>query len=174
MFLQYNRSGQNDHEKDEWGSQTEYKRWVHAAHWKNAGSNSVIRYTEAMIYSVSVLDLRDFESIGRKMPTGQGVDGTVDNGSLAPKHKTKKWSGSNSVKQVAEKSHKCIVSAIEKSDERESKMSALRLFLEFGSTEEKLKAKAELATIAFGKAIDNSNNTGDDDDSMTSSVELVV
>ncbi len=101
MFQQYNRSGQNGSEKDEWGSQIEYKRWVRAAHWKTAGTKSVICYTEAMIYSVSVLVLGDFESIGRKMPKGQGIDSTVDNGALAPKHSTKKRSRSKGEKQGA-------------------------------------------------------------------------
>jgi hypothetical protein len=100
MFLQDHHSGQNDDDKDEWGSQTEYKHWVHAAHWKNAGSNSVIRYTEAMIYSVAVLDLCDFQSIGRKMPQGQGVDGTVNDAtSTAPKHHVKKWARSQKGKK---------------------------------------------------------------------------
>ncbi len=86
MFLQYNQSGQNDNKRDEWGSQTEYKRWVRAAHWKTAGSNSIIRYTQAMIYSVSVWDLCGFESIGCKMPKGQGIDASVYDGTVAPKH----------------------------------------------------------------------------------------
>ncbi len=131
---------------------------------------------EAMIYSVSVLDLCDFESIGRKMPKGQGIAGTVNNGALAPKHTTKKRSKSKGERQAA-KQQKCIVSEIEKADEKESKMAALRLFLEFGSPEEKQKAKDELATIAFPtKSKDTSSNTDidEDDDSTTSSVELVA
>lgn len=30
-----------------------------------------------MIYSIVVLELADFEGIGRKMPKGKGVDATV-------------------------------------------------------------------------------------------------
>jgi hypothetical protein len=124
MYLQYNHSGQNDSEKDEWGSQAEYKRWVRAAHWKTPGSNSIIRYMQAMIYAIAVLDLCDLQSIGRKMPAGQGLDATVKDGVLAPKHKSKKRSRAKSDISLM-KSQKCIVSAIEKADEREAKMSAL-------------------------------------------------
>jgi hypothetical protein len=168
MFLQYHRSVQNDSDKDEWGSQTEYKRWVRAAHWKTAGSNSIIRYTQAMIYSVSVLDLCDLESIGRKMPKGQGIDASVADGTLAPKHKSKKRSRSKKEVAAVEvaQSHRSIVSAIEKADEREAKMSALRMFLEFGSSEEKLKARQELALIAFRRTSsgDSNNHTSNDED----------
>ncbi len=69
------------------------------------------------------------------------------------------------------------MSAIEKADEQDAKMSAFCVFLEFGSTEEKLKAKEELAKFAFPtKSSDTSSNAGDvvDDESTTSLVELVV
>jgi hypothetical protein len=39
--------------------------------------------------SISLLDVSDFESIGRKMPKGQGVDASLV-GSTAPKHSTRK------------------------------------------------------------------------------------
>jgi hypothetical protein len=68
----------------------EYKHWVSEAHWKTAGSNSIICYTQAMIYSIPVLDLNDLESIGRKTPKGKGIDATVKDGTLAPRHKSKK------------------------------------------------------------------------------------
>jgi hypothetical protein len=48
-----------------------------------------------MIYSVAVLDMCDFETIGRKIPKGQGVDATVNDGVLAPKHKAKKRKAKN-------------------------------------------------------------------------------
>jgi hypothetical protein len=60
------------------------------------------------------------------MPRVQGVDASVYDGTLAPKHKTKQRSQSknNNTTEVLAKSQKCIVSAIEKADERESKMTA--------------------------------------------------
>ena len=69
-----------------------------------------------MIYSVAVLDLCDFESIGRKMPKGQGVDASVYDGTMAPKHKSKKRSKSSTSTETVAKSQKCIVTAIEKAD----------------------------------------------------------
>ena len=37
---------------------------------------------------------------------------------------------------------------------RESKLSALRLILEFGDTQEKKKAKSELFSIAYGSSVE--------------------
>ena len=45
---------------------------------------------------------------------------------------------------------KDLAFAIESGGQRESKLSALRLFLEFGDAAEKLRAKQELHLIAFG------------------------
>jgi hypothetical protein len=49
------------------------------------------------------------------------------------------------------KAQKCIMSAIEKADERESKLAALQLLLEFGTSAEKEDARKEIANIAFGR-----------------------
>jgi hypothetical protein len=43
-----------------------------------------------MIYSIALLDQCDFDSIGRKMPNGSGVDASLNDGAVAPKHKPKK------------------------------------------------------------------------------------
>jgi hypothetical protein len=177
MFLQYNHLGQNDSDKDEWGLQMEYKHWVRAAHWKTAGTNSIIRYTQAMIYSVAVLDLCDLESSGLKMPKGQGIDVSVADGALAPKHKTKKRSRSKTDAAAADitRSHKSIVPAIKKADEREAKMSALRIFREFGSGKENLKAREKLALFAFRKnSSDDINNDEDDKESTSAASESDV
>jgi hypothetical protein len=146
MFANYHRSGQHDDDVDEWGSEKELKRWTRAASWKPAGSTSIIRYTSAMIYSISVLDLCDFEAIGRKMPKGNGVDAMVDDGAVAPPHAKKRRR--TSTKDTP--NHDGIIKVLELGDAREAKMSALRMLLEFGSHSEKCKAKQELHAIAFG------------------------
>ena len=71
-------------------SEKENKRWARAASWKTPGKNNVIRHQQAMIYSIALLDQCEFESIGRKMPKGTGVDATVHNGSMVKKYKVKK------------------------------------------------------------------------------------
>jgi hypothetical protein len=153
MFLQYNRSGQHDADMDEWGSEKENRRWARAASWKTPGSNTVIRFQQAMIYSIVLLDVSDFESIGRKMPKGAGVDSSLNN-SAAPKHKSRKRSDgrqthSNNSNNSTKKA-RALASAIEVGSIRESKLSALRLILEFGNETEKAKARRELHLIAYG------------------------
>lgn len=161
---------QHDDDMDEWGSEYELQRWSRAASWKPAGTNSIIRYTSAMIYAIAVMDICDFEAIGRKMPKGTGVDATVDNGAVVPKHKRKRR-----VTNVASDPGG-ILKVLELGDAQDARMSALRMLLEFGTTSEKHKAKKELHKIAFPKSNatsainnDNDNNleTSCDDDSAT-------
>ncbi len=43
----------------------------------SVGFNSVIHFPSAMVYSIAVLDQSDFESMGRQMPEGTGVDASL-------------------------------------------------------------------------------------------------
>ncbi|MFO0446803.1 MAG: hypothetical protein ACK51L_03955 [bacterium] len=51
MFTNYNRSGQHDDDKDEWGSEKELRRWSRAAKWNPGNAGSIIRFPSAMISS---------------------------------------------------------------------------------------------------------------------------
>jgi len=62
-FQQYHWSGQHDAEMVEWCSPKEVNLWVWATNWKTPGQNSVI------------LDVTDFEGIGRQMPEGTEMTG---------------------------------------------------------------------------------------------------
>jgi hypothetical protein len=113
-----------------------------------------------MIYSIAVLDLCDFESIGHRMPKGTGVDTTVDDSAVVPAHKKKRC---KVVDKVANQTSG-LIRALEMGDERESKMSALRILVEFGTDAERKKAKAELCAIAFGKSATAEEVKEDDKD----------
>ena len=105
-----------------------------------------------MIYSIALLDQCDFESIGCKMPNGSGVDASLNDGATAPKHKPKKSPKDAVKKQGGDsdaKRSRALTNAIEAGSEREAKMKALHLFLEFGDDAEKQRAKQELGRIAF-------------------------
>jgi hypothetical protein len=43
-----------------------------------------------MVYAISLLDISDLESIGRKMPNGTGIDASVDGAAKAERHKKRK------------------------------------------------------------------------------------
>jgi hypothetical protein len=155
MFVQYNHSGQHDPDMDEWGSDEENHHWARAASWRNPGSNTVIRFQQAMIYSIALLDQCDFESIGHKMPNGSRVDASLNDGAVAPKHKPKKRPKGSDKKRGGDskaKRSRAPADAIEAGSEREAKMKALHLFLEFGDEGEKQRAKRELQRIAFSFA----------------------
>jgi hypothetical protein len=153
LKVYYNRSGQHDVDMDEWGSDKENRHWARAASWKTPGSNNVIRFQQAMIYSIALLDVSDFESIGRKMPKGAGVDSSLNNIAV-PKHKSRKRSDRKQAHRNNDghsvKKTKALATAIEVGSMRESKLAALRQILEFGTEGEKSKARRELHLIAYG------------------------
>ena len=60
IFMSYNRSGQHDPDRGEWGSATEQQRWVRNS--TNKVENS-IRFPSVMLYSIAVLELADFQGI---------------------------------------------------------------------------------------------------------------
>jgi len=136
MFINYNRSGQHDDDKDEWGSEKELRRWCRAARWNphNCSSGCIIRYQTAMIYSVAVLDLSDF-------------DATIDNNAVVPNHKHKRRSTSKKSKEPIS-----IARIMEVGDAREAKISMLKVLLQYGTTDAiKAKAQKELLAMAFGE-----------------------
>jgi len=151
MYLNYYRSGQHDDDVDEWGSEKELQRWCRAASWKpkTGSQGTVIRYSSAMIYSIAVLELSDFEGMGRKMPKGTGVDATVNNGARASHRNRKK-------RKVANKgSNSEIVDLLKEGDKRDQQLVALRIFFESGTADEKKMARDALFAYAFPSNQDN-------------------
>jgi hypothetical protein len=65
------------------------------------------------------------------------------------------------------------VSFLEQGNKNDSKLAALRLMLEFGSTEDKMRAMREVSSLALGGANANDDNNEsvaqDEEDSVTSS-----
>jgi hypothetical protein len=158
MFVQYHRSGQHDPDMDEWMSEKENKCWARAAGWKTRETNNVIRHQQAMIYSIAVLNLCDFESIGCKMPKGTRFDASINNGSTVEKHRVRKRKSNGDKENKKPKvngSIEAIALAITNGSAREAKMSALCLLLEYGSTADKQKAREELSAIAHASVQSN-------------------
>ena len=89
VFVMYNHSGQHDPDMGEWCSPKEQERWVHASLNKTNGINTVVRFPTVMIYSISVLEEADFESIGREMPKGTGIDNCVNDETMGQGTKRK-------------------------------------------------------------------------------------
>jgi hypothetical protein len=77
-----------------------------------------------MIYSIAVLELSDFEGVGRKMPKGAGVDATVRNGAQAPRHERKK----QKVTKVNTDSSAAIIDMLRDGDKKDQQLVALRIF----------------------------------------------
>jgi hypothetical protein len=159
MYINYNRSGQHDDDKDEWGSERELRRWSRAAKWNPNNAGSIICFTSSMIYSIAVLDICNFEAIGHKMPNGTGVDATLDNDAVVGKHRKRK----HNVKSANNTEN--IIKEFEHSKVREDKRYALRMLLKFGTPKEKAKAQKELNVLAFGK-------TDAESDTDTASIDV--
>jgi hypothetical protein len=112
------------------------------------------------------------------MPKGTGVDASVNDGAVAGKHKVQKRSTER--KRMSNKENKppkktAIATAIEVGSPRESKLAALHMFLEFGSSAEKERAKRELQVMTYGTVDGYSDVPADEenaeDASCTSSEE---
>ncbi len=141
--------------------QKELERWVRATRYKAAASNTIIRYPTIIVYSICLLDQSDFESIGREMRKGNGVDGSkAKAGQIQKKH-----DNSNS--------NQSLLHALNDGTKLESRMAALRLILEFGTAAQKAEAMKEAQAIAFENkkresddtiALEDSEGENDDED----------
>lgn len=95
-----------------------------------------------------------------------GIDASINDGTLAPKHKVRKRTTSRGTGKENKKpkggKKNGIASPLVLGSVREAKLSALCLFLEFGSADEKMKAKQELHSIAYGVAqpAEQTSNSG--------------
>jgi hypothetical protein len=150
VFQQYNRSGQHDPEKGEWCSEKERQRWIRAALWRSSGSNTIVRYPTVMMYSICILDQGDFEGIGRQMPSGTGIDNSVADGNAAPSAKRRRGKYRATARENDNNSSQLLLQTLEGGTKSETKMTALRLMLEFGSNSQKANAMKEVQRIAFG------------------------
>jgi hypothetical protein len=136
----------------EWCSPKEQVHWVRASLNKTSGSNTIIHFPTVMIYSISVLEEADFVSLGREMPKGTGINNSVEDGTMSKASKRKlnnKKQRQRKKKNNADESNITLLQALDGGTKSESKLSALCLMLEFGSTEEKLQAMREVKRVAL-------------------------
>jgi len=138
------------------------------------GANSVIRFPSAMVYSITMLEEKDFESIGWQMPCGTGVDASMD-GDTGRGQKRKKRGKYKKKTDTGNKSgndnNNGIAAVIESIGNNESRLSVLRLLIEFGNPTEKRQALLEVKNLAYQKATPastpapnvNSTDAGNDD-----------
>jgi len=170
VFIGYNRSGQHDDDMGEWCSPKEQERWVRAAFWKTSGSNTIIRFPTVMIYSIAVLEQSDFESMGREMPKGTGIDSSVAGPAATGKKRKKRGKYKKKDKKNNKDSDSSLlVDVLQGGTRTEAQISALRLMLEFGSNQQKINAMKEIEKIAFaggkkGKAVEDSSDVAVEED----------
>jgi hypothetical protein len=108
-----------------------------------------------MVYSIAVLEEEDFDSIGRQMPSGTGVDASMDGAATTGKKrkkrgKYKKHNKRNGYDDAA--NNNTIATVIECIGSNEARMSTLRLLIEFGSAAEKRQALQEVKALAYRQA----------------------
>jgi hypothetical protein len=108
-----------------------------------------VSYPTVMMYSICILDQRDSEGIGRHIPSGTGIDNSVADGNAAPsanrrrgKYRATAWENDNNSSQL-------LLQTLEGETKSETKMTALRLMLEFGSNSQKANAMKEGSAHSF-------------------------
>ena len=122
-----------------------------------------------MIYSIAVLDLADFEGIGRKMPKGTGVDATINNGAQSSRHRTKRHKTTNRNKADSPGS---IIAMLKDGDKKDQQLVALRIFFESGTAEEKQLARNALLSFAFPSDNNNDTNKGNNNSSCNDAITV--
>jgi hypothetical protein len=101
-----------------------------------------------MVYSIALLDQTDFEAIGRQMPKGTGVDNSVAGAaSAAPTKKRGKYRKKQKTSNDSSDNN-LLFKALEEGTRSETKLSALKLILQYGSTSQKANAMKEVNRIA--------------------------
>jgi hypothetical protein len=189
VFVQYNRSGQRSGDMGEWCSVEEQQRWVRAAFWKGGSTNTIVRYPTVMIYSIALLEQADFETIGRLMPTGTGIDNSVavaDAATTLQNKKKRKKRGTYNNKKNSNDSpsnNNAMLRVLQSGTQTESQLSALCLTLQYGIPSEKKKAMKEVNRVAYrseeatrlessGEAVESCTGSEDNDDELTSVAEV--
>ncbi len=125
-----------------------------------------------MIYSIVLMDQFDFESIWQRMLKGTGDDASINDGSVVRKHVVRKRSMGREKawnKENRPPKKTAITFAIEVGSLRESKLAVLHMFLEFGSSAEKQRAKQELHVIAYGRLQQPSDDNAEEVDAEEAS-----
>jgi hypothetical protein len=114
------------------------------------GANSVIRFPSAMVYSIAILDQSDFESIGRQMPSGTGVDASLADGTTNTKKRKRRGKYKKKDQHNGNNNdNNNLATMIEGIGNSESRITALRILIEFGTAEEKRQALAEVRSLAI-------------------------
>ena len=102
-----------------------------------------------MVYSIAILEQSDFESIGRQMPSGTGIDASLADGSTSTRKRKKRGKNHrNSNNNVNNNNAGSIASVIASIGNSESRLQALRILIEYGTPAEKRDALAEVRAMA--------------------------
>jgi hypothetical protein len=104
-----------------------------------------------MVYSIAILDQSDFESIGRQMPSGAGVDASLTSTSSKKRKKRGKYQKNNN-KSNNNGTTEQLATVIQSLGTNESRLAALRILIEFGSASEKRQALSEVRSLAYQAA----------------------
>lgn len=102
-----------------------------------------------MVYSIAILEQSDFESIGRQMPSGTGIDASLADGSTSTRKRKKRGKNhKNNNNNVNNNNAGSIASVIASIGNSESRLQALRILIEYGTPAEKRDALAEVRAMA--------------------------
>ena len=102
-----------------------------------------------MVYSIAILEQSDFESIGRQMPSGTGIDASLADGSTSTRKRKKRgMNPRNTNNNVNNNNAGSIASVIASIGNSESRLQALRILIEYGTPAEKRDALAEVRAMA--------------------------
>ena len=152
IFTDFERSGRQRASNDEWMSPAEQIRWVY--HAGKAKLSPMV-----MMYSIIIFEKADFESLGRELPVGTGIDNSLIGGSQSQSNATTRetFRKSKTSKEASQGSSNRfdIGEVLFKGNQKDNQIHALSILLQFGITESlKRKAQDELIKHAFGNTFE--------------------
>ena len=153
IFTDFERSGRQKATNDEWMSPVEQLRWIY--HAGKAKLSPMV-----MMYSIVIFEKADFESLGRELPMGTGIDNSLIGGSDSRSNATSRQTFRKSKSGKGERQDRSkrfeLGEILSIGNQRENQINALSILLQFGRTKElKRKAQDELIKHAFGGNLDS-------------------
>ena len=124
------------------------------ARWQRAALNNNLRFPSAIVYAIAVLEEGDFENMGREMPSGTGIDNSLedDEENTGTSKTNKKRSNSRSKSQNRSDADSQelneLARVMEESKNVDTQIRTLELLIQYGNPAKKNFALIQIERLS--------------------------
>ena len=148
-FEEHNRSGRRDAIEEGWMTNEDLNDWAQFAPRSK-------RYPMVMVYSAAILEIGDFNLMGRKLPKGTGIDNSILSDTPVEEPQAKRVRGPYR-KKKSQDSGADIGKIIGEASKKDTKLKALEILM--NGDNKALKKKAEQALLKYAFSSDSSSSS---------------